>query len=178
MTFRSMKDAPRDGMPVEIECSYGKMPWYDLMSWRDGKWWSVNRPGHTLSDEKSMKWRPYDGNTSEYVDPTGGLQFQGQYWGGRPGDMRSGGMVLGPGESVVVSASVPIPSSYFERDDDMPPPSSPPPEPPPPPPPDESGVAFKDGWPRSGTISDWIPPVGFILLAIILAVIGATILRG
>jgi hypothetical protein len=184
MTFRSMVDAPRDGTPVEIECSYGRMPWYDLMAWRDGRWWSVNRPGHTLSDEKSMKWRPYEGDTSQYVDPTGGLQFRGEYWGGLPGDMRGAGPMLAPGESMTITKTIPIPSSYFETDPaklekkiakELGADARLSPEPPPPPP-DEGGVAFKDGWPKSETNSDWIPPAAFILAAIILAIIGIVLL--
>jgi hypothetical protein len=86
--------------------------------------------------------------------------------------------------AMTITKTIPIPSSYFETDPakleekiakelgaDARLSSEPPP-----PPPDEGGVAFKDGWPKSETNSDWIPPAAFILAAIILAVIGIVLL--
>lgn len=79
-TFRSMNDVPRDGTVVEIECSYGVMPHYDIYRWEDESWKSASRPGHGLASEAQCNWRPYSGDATNYVDPTGGAQWTNEYW--------------------------------------------------------------------------------------------------
>lgn len=108
--WRSMDTAPRDGTTVELCCTYGIMPWYDLFKWTDERtipvhgaegvveirkikgefgWVKVGDENGGVSDEAHLQWRPTDQSPNSYVDPTGGAQFNGAYWGGIPGDMRS-----------------------------------------------------------------------------------------
>lgn len=98
--WRAMDSAPRDGMIVELKCSYGVAPWYAICRWTDERyaldmgtgalvrlepdgfsWRKVGSSGGP-SDERYLQWRPYDGQSQSYVDPTGGAQDTAEYWRG------------------------------------------------------------------------------------------------
>lgn len=101
--WRSMDSAPRDGTVIEIMCTYGVAPWYDLVKWTneykawcvggddaghyitmtssEPSWRSVTK-GSSPASESSLKWRPYNGDPANYVDPTGGMQDDMAYWRG------------------------------------------------------------------------------------------------
>jgi hypothetical protein len=95
--WQHMSTAPRDGTVVELMCTYGVAPWYGIYRWTDegyirGKnglepykhskpqWISVLPGRGSPFDESSLKWRPYTGEASNYVDPTGGQQDDMAYW--------------------------------------------------------------------------------------------------
>ena len=78
--WRSMDTAPRDGTIVELKCTYGVAPWYNLFRWSDGRWEQHDDPSMGVSSEDSLHWRPYSGEPSAYADPTGGAQNDAAYW--------------------------------------------------------------------------------------------------
>lgn len=99
--WRDMSTAPRDGTPIEVKCTYGVAPTYQLSYWSDERrvhesngltierntgecnWWSTDtKIGSTYSDEASLVWRPYEGDPKAYVDPTRGAQKDMAYWRG------------------------------------------------------------------------------------------------
>jgi len=81
--------------------TYGVAPWFGLFKWtkdqqlqhqdEKGKvttetfhsetpsWISVERIGHSVTEDDCLFWRPYKG-TGKYVDPTGGSQWSVAYW--------------------------------------------------------------------------------------------------
>lgn len=95
--WRPGKTAPRDGTAVEVMETYGIAPWYGIFKWtrdsiatgQDGKlvpftsaqpqWVSVDTPGHGVSDDDCLFWRPYN-KKGKYSDPTGGSQNSVAYW--------------------------------------------------------------------------------------------------
>lgn len=98
--WRPMTSAPRDGTVVELRCTYGVRPWYGLFRWTDSMemldqqgalvtmymqspWWaSLKRPGQGMTDDKTLMWRPYEGDPGAYIDPTQGAQETAAYWRG------------------------------------------------------------------------------------------------
>ena len=96
--WNSMDTAPRDGTWVEIKNTYGVAPWYCVARWTredfarcsDGtrKKFEMPDPAWVTPDgggpcsEGSLHWRPYAGEVSAYIDPTGGMQNQMAYWRG------------------------------------------------------------------------------------------------
>jgi len=82
--YQSMCTAPRDGTVIEIEISAGFMPWYGIFQWDSNRhrWNKANGPSSLIESETHYKWRPYSGDTDNYVDPTGGAQNSYRYWGG------------------------------------------------------------------------------------------------
>lgn len=83
--FRHIDFAPRDGTVIEIEVDAGFKPWYGLHRWSDesGAWVSVwnERVGLIPEMEQNYRWRPYEGDLADYIDPTNGLQCTTKYWG-------------------------------------------------------------------------------------------------
>lgn len=96
--WRSMATAPRDGTWVELKCTYGVAPWYCIARWTDEvRAWGRNGWTETYRAskpswvkpggggpfyERSLHWRPYVGEVTSYVDPTGGMQDDPAYWRG------------------------------------------------------------------------------------------------
>lgn len=96
--WQSMDTAPRDGTWVELKCTYGVAPWYCIARWTDeqiaygrngtttpfrAKQPSWTKPkGGGPFDEGSLQWRPYVGEVTSYIDPTGGMQDDPAYWRG------------------------------------------------------------------------------------------------
>lgn len=103
--WRSIDAAPRDGTVIEVCCTYGVAPWYDLYRWTDeailphvetsegvsveslrphkfGKprWYSATKPGQGVSDEAHLFWRPTTQDPETYIDPTQGFQDTNAYW--------------------------------------------------------------------------------------------------
>lgn len=71
--WQDMNSAPRDGTVVEIKNSYGLLPTYGLFQWDTnwgGKWSSATQPGSGLVSgvEHKFQWRPYAGDSANYVD--------------------------------------------------------------------------------------------------------------
>lgn len=80
--WNDIRDAPRDGTPIEIQNNWGVAPHFGVCRW-DEKWSSwqyVDRPNSGMSDGPHLSWRPYNGNAANYVDPTGGAQDTQAYW--------------------------------------------------------------------------------------------------
>lgn len=99
--WRSMDSAPRDGTVVELRCTYGVAPWYDLFKWtaenapiiQDGvtynfrddqapRWKKAQNLQSSVDDGPYLSWRPYNGDAASYTDPTGGAQNDMAYWRG------------------------------------------------------------------------------------------------
>lgn len=99
--WHDMTTAPRDGTVIEIMCTYGVAPHYDLYKWTDisgafcltdgrivefndgRKSWKKARDASVgLSGESTMRWRLYSGAIDSYIDPTGGAQNEAAYWRG------------------------------------------------------------------------------------------------
>lgn len=97
-SWRSMDSAPHDGTWVELKCTYGVAPWYCVARWTDeGLAYGRGREKHPYKADKPswqkpegggpfseglLFWRPYTGEITSYVDPTGGLQNDAAYWRG------------------------------------------------------------------------------------------------
>lgn len=91
-----MESAPRDGTTIEIRCTYGVAPWYGLFRWtdemtceQDGKrhvlrgqprWAGIPDDSMGFQEDHSFTWRAYGGNSAQYIDPTGGRQYDQDYW--------------------------------------------------------------------------------------------------
>ena len=76
--WKTVDSAPRDGTVVEMLQTYGVAPWYDLFGWKDGAWISATKPNRGVL-ETCLFWRPFSGDVSKYVDPTGGAQYTTKY---------------------------------------------------------------------------------------------------
>ena len=79
-SWRDMATAPRDGTTVELVCTYGVMPWYDLHRWDGRTWRNARQSCKSVSDEQHLKWRPTRQDPASYVDPTNGEQETEAYW--------------------------------------------------------------------------------------------------
>ncbi len=86
--WQPIKTAPRDGTVIETKCTYGVAPWYGLHKW-DSYEWRTEKEWRSATDSRSsvtegpyLYWRPFNGNPSEYVDPTNGVQEDMAYWRG------------------------------------------------------------------------------------------------
>jgi hypothetical protein len=94
--WKPASSAPRNGTTVEMMETYGIAPWYGQFKWsmdasavEDGKvvhyktatpsWVSVDNPGHGVSDDACLFWRPTK-TPAKYVDPTKGAQQSVAYW--------------------------------------------------------------------------------------------------
>ena len=74
--WQSMASAPRDGAIIEIKNSYGLLPTYGLFRWESssafpGQGWRSalpDRGGLMDGSENQLRWRPYSGDPSAYVD--------------------------------------------------------------------------------------------------------------
>jgi hypothetical protein len=86
--WNDIRDAPRDGTPIEIQNNWGIAPWFGAHRWVDGKWQSCSDPRLGIASEgPHLSWRPLLGSPAEYVDPTRGRQDTNAYWlmaAGRP----------------------------------------------------------------------------------------------
>lgn len=106
--WRPIASAPRDGTIIEVRCTYGVAPWYGLYHWvsgpeevealsldadgttkshkvivtREPHWAKVGEPSLGFSEGPTFTWRPYQGNATQYIDPTGGAQDSPAYWRG------------------------------------------------------------------------------------------------
>lgn len=81
--WRSIDTVPRDGTLVELRNNYGVLPTYSLCRWMDGRWKNAHpAQGGGPIDGAYLQWRPYDGDLANYVDPTGGVQWNAAYWRG------------------------------------------------------------------------------------------------
>lgn len=87
--WRSMDTAPRDGTVVELENRYGIAPWYGLFRWTaehhgytdtQPSWIMATDPRSSVSNDASLRWRPFNGDVAEYTDPTNGAQVTREYW--------------------------------------------------------------------------------------------------
>lgn len=90
--WRPIHTAPRNGTIIEIRCTYGVVPWYDLAKWTDERplygggviktkpAWILPLKGDSVFSEESLTWRPYDGTLENYTDPTGSFQKDPLYW--------------------------------------------------------------------------------------------------
>lgn len=91
--WQPISSAPKDGTVIEVRCTYGVAPWYGLFRWTkqitiDGA--TFDSPGwHRVGDDRigftedsTFTWRPYNGASSAYVDPTDGAQMTDAYWRG------------------------------------------------------------------------------------------------
>lgn len=96
--WSSMASAPRDGTVIEVRNSYGIAPTYSLAKWttestansNEGRvsyilsapeWVDTVNGGGWIS-ELALNWRPYSGDITKYIDPTGGAQDSPAYWRG------------------------------------------------------------------------------------------------
>jgi hypothetical protein len=84
--WQPMETAPRDGTVIEVRNTYGVAPTYSLAKWGMGfggeRWQKATDPSSGWISESSLWWRPYAGDVSAYVDPTGGAQNDMAYWRG------------------------------------------------------------------------------------------------
>lgn len=87
--WQPMASAPHDGTVVEVRNNYGVAPWYGLYRWavsefdNTGHWFNAKQASHFFDHESdTLMWRPYKGDVTAYVDPTGGAQESMAYWRG------------------------------------------------------------------------------------------------
>lgn len=114
--WRPIDTAPRDGTTIEVRCTYGVAPWFDLYHWTEtpgtwacptdgtpcraqsGRWTKVSDENSSFDPSGSFTWRPYSGAAANYIDPTGGAQSSAAYWRG------------------AVAAKYGLPLNTFEKD--------------------------------------------------------------
>lgn len=117
--WRPINSAPRDGTVIEVRNTWGVAPTYQLVRWTDEmtainfnsgvrvpfkaqtpSWVAVdpNAGGSPAGEGSWLMWRPYSGDISKYVDPTGGAQMSPAYWRG------------------AVAAKYGLPLDYFEKE--------------------------------------------------------------
>lgn len=116
--WQPMSVAPRDGTVIEMRNTNGAAPWFELFRWSDLEMvqdadgnvspfhsgvprWSDAEPGQAgigIGNEGAgFMWRPYNGDPTHYVDPTGGAQNDPAY------------------ERGAVAVRLGLPVDYFEQ---------------------------------------------------------------
>jgi hypothetical protein len=79
--WNNIVEAPRDGTVIEIQNNWGIAPTYSICKWVDGRGWQdAADECRGVGDGAHLSWRPYEGQTSDYRDPTGGAQNSQEYW--------------------------------------------------------------------------------------------------
>ncbi|KKM22606.1 hypothetical protein LCGC14_1623560 [marine sediment metagenome] len=79
--WRDITEAPRDGTVIEIQNNYGVAPTFRLSKWVSARGWvDATDENMGTSDGPHLSWRPFDGDPTVYVDPTGGAQNTNEYW--------------------------------------------------------------------------------------------------
>ena len=71
--WRSMHDAPRDGTPIEIRCTYGVTPW-------------VKTARHNEHPIDGAIWQITEGQFVTYVEDT--WDYRGRYQGAKNTDLQ------------------------------------------------------------------------------------------
>lgn len=78
--WSNIQDAPRDGTVIEIQNNYGVAPTWSICRWQGGGWERADNPSHGVGDGPWLSWRAYEGEVSDYIDPTNGQQDTADYW--------------------------------------------------------------------------------------------------
>ena len=79
--WRDITSAPRDGTVIEIQNNWGVAPSFGIYKWVDATGWVNARDDNFgVGDGAHLSWRPFEGEASDYVDPTKGAQDTREYW--------------------------------------------------------------------------------------------------
>ena len=78
--WKPISTAPMDGTVIELKNNYGLVPTYSLSKRVENSWQNAKDPSSSIMDHPSHQWREYNGDESSYVDPTGGMQNDVNYW--------------------------------------------------------------------------------------------------
>lgn len=80
--WSEMASAPHDGTVIEVRCACGVAPWFELFRWdvERQRWADAKNPALSFTESRDFMWRPYTDSVENYVDPTGGRQYDPCYW--------------------------------------------------------------------------------------------------
>lgn len=80
--WSEMASAPHDGTVIEVRCTCGVAPWFKLHRWdvEQQRWADAKDPAFSFTESRGFMWRPYTDSIENYVDPTGGQQYDPRYW--------------------------------------------------------------------------------------------------